>query len=266
VNVDESAALRDAARELADLAGAVAMARWREHLAGGALRIERKADGSPVSNADREAEEAARAWLSRRFPDDGIVGEELGRSREGARRVWYVDPIDGTKSFLAGVPLWGTLVAVVEGEQVLAGAAAFPATGAWICGAPGAGATTDAGPARVSALDVLAEATVLTTDERFPDALHCAPRWRALADRARIARTWGDAFGYYLVATGRAELMTDGRASPWDVACWKPIIEEAGGIMTDWKGAPTVFGDGAIATNRALGGELRAVLQVGTAR
>lgn len=254
----------EAARELASVTGAVALSHWNDHLRGRQLAVERKADGSPVSSADRAAEEAARAWLARRFPDDGVLGEELGESRPGARRRWCIDPIDGTKSFLAGVPLWGTLIAVVEGDVVLAGAAAFPATGAWIAAAPGEGCVSENGPAAVSEVAVVEEATVLTTDERFPDALACAPRWRELAAASRIARTWGDAFGYYLVAIGRAELMTDGRLAPWDAACWKPIVEEAGGVFTDWNGRPTAFGDGAIATNAAIAVDLRDRLGVPT--
>ncbi len=256
--------LMDAARELALVAGGVALARWHDHLAGRSLAVERKADGSPVSNADREVEHVAREWLSRRFPQDGVVGEELGALRPDARRVWVIDPIDGTKSFLGGVPLWGTLIAVAEGEVVLAGAAAFPATGGWIAAAPGEGCESDAGPARVSSIATLDEATVLTTDERFPDALHCVAPWRELAVGARIARTWGDAFGYYQVAIGRAEVMTDGRLAAWDAACWKPIIDEAGGVFTDWKGVSTGFGEGAIATNAALATDVRDRLGVPT--
>jgi len=254
--------LLEAARELALLAGSVALVRYHDHLRGRPLRVERKADGSPVSSADREVEHIARDWLGRHFPEDGVVGEELGAVRPEARRVWCIDPIDGTKSFLGGAPLWGTLVAVAEGETVLAGAAAFPATGAWIAAAPGEGCECESGPARVSELASLEEATVLTTDKRFPNALHCVEPWRKVAGAARIARTWGDAFGYYLVATGRAELMTDGRLASWDAACWKPIIDEAGGVFTDWKGESTGFGEGAIATNTALATDVRERLGV----
>lgn len=256
--------LLEAARELALLTGAVALRRYREHLRGDRLAVETKSDGSPVSNADREAEQAARDWLATRFPDDGILGEELGASRPDAKRVWCIDPIDGTKSFLGGAPLWGTLVAIVEGPDVLAGAAAFPATDAWIAAAPGAGCSCEAGTARVSAIARLGLATVLTTDERFPDALDCVDPWRRVAAEARVARTWGDAYGYYLVATGRAELMTDGRLAAWDAACWKPIVEEAGGVFTDWHGEATALGQGAIATNAALASILRAHLGVPT--
>jgi len=254
--------LLEAAQDVARIAGGVALAHYREHLRGGDVGVEKKGDGSPVSRADRDAERAARERIAQRFPEDGILGEELGETRPGARRRWIIDPIDGTKSFLAGVPLWGTLVAILEGDEVLAGAAAFPATDAWIAAARGEGCFTDAGRARVSDVASLEGATVLTTDDRFPDAPSCVTPYRELASTVRIARSWGDAYGYFLVASGRAELMTDGRLSPWDIACFQPIVEEAGGVLTDWEGERTVFGRGAIATNAALSSTLRTHLGV----
>jgi histidinol-phosphatase len=252
----------EAAIECARVMGDVALRAFASHRRSKSLVVETKADGSPVSSADREAEEAARAFLAARFPNDGVLGEELGLTQPDARRRWCLDPIDGTKTFLRGVPLWGSLVALVEGERVLAGAAAFPATSELVAAAPGAGVTTDGVGAGVSSIAMLSEATVLTTDERFPDAPECEVPWRALARRAKVARTWADCYGYYLVATGRAELMTDGRLSPWDAACFQPIIEESGGVFTDWDGLPTGFGRGAIATNAALASEARRVLGV----
>jgi len=120
------------AAELARLTGDVALRHYHSRLV-----VETKADGSPVTAADRAAEEAARSWVRRFFPDDGILGEELGEERVGARRRWVIDPIDGTKSFVRGVPLWGSLVALCEGDTVLAGAAYFPAINELIAAAPG---------------------------------------------------------------------------------------------------------------------------------
>src|SRR5690606_16690957 len=114
--------------------GAVALQHYRSLLA-----VETKADGSPVTIADRDAESAAREWLATRFPDDGVLGEELGELVGTSGRRWIIDPIDGTKSFVRGVPLWGSLVALVEGERVLAGAACFPAVNETIAAAPGEG-------------------------------------------------------------------------------------------------------------------------------
>jgi histidinol-phosphatase len=195
-----------------------------------------------------------------RFPQDGILGEELGEERPGALRRWIIDPIDGTKSFVRGAPLWGSLVALCEGERVLAGAAYFPAVDELVAAAPGAGCWWNGSRCRVSSVSVLAEATVLTTDERFPERPDRAAGWQALSHAASVSRTWGDCFGYLLVATGRAEAMCDGMMSVWDAAALQPIIEEAGGVFTDWLGAPTAFGGSAVATNRLLADDVRALL------
>ena len=243
------------AAELARITGTVALRHYRTN-----LTVETKADGSPVTVADRAAETAARAWVQSRFPQDGVLGEELGEERPGAARRWIIDPIDGTKSFVRGAPLWGSLVALCEGERVLAGAAYFPALDELVAAAPGAGCWWNGSRCRVSSVGILADATVLTTDERFSERPERAMEWRALARAASVSRTWGDCFGYLLVATGRAEVMCDGTMSVWDAAALQPIIEEAGGVFTDWLGVPTAFGGSAVATNRLLADEVRAVL------
>ncbi len=248
-------ALLDAAAELARLAGGKAMAHYRPGLA-----VDWKADGSPVTLADREAEAFARAWLAARFPGDAVLGEELGAAGEpGAARRWVIDPVDGTTSFIRGVPLWGTLVAVMEGGDVLAGAAAFPACSEWIAAARGEGAGWNGARARVSDVASLAGATLTATGTRFEDATREA-RWNALAARAGLVRTWGDCFGYLMVASGRAEVMMDPRLHVWDAAAVMVVVEEAGGAFTDWTGARTAAGAGGIATNGALAAQVRAAL------
>ena len=243
------------AAELARITGTVALRHYRTN-----LTVETKADGSPVTIADRAAETAARAWVQSRFPQDGVLGEELGEERPGAARRWVIDPIDGTKSFVRGAPLWGSLVALCEGDRVLAGAAYFPAVDELLAAAPEAGCWWNGSRCQVSSVATLADATVLTTDERFPDRPERAAGWRSLAAAASISRTWGDCFGYLLVATGRAEVMCDGTLSVWDAAALQPIIEEAGGVFTDWLGVPTAFGGSAVATNRLLADQARAAL------
>jgi histidinol-phosphatase len=243
------------AAELARITGTVALRHYRTN-----LTVETKADGSPVTIADRAAETAARAWVQSRFPQDGVLGEELGEERSGAARRWVIDPIDGTKSFVRGTPLWGSLVALCEGDRVLAGAAYFPAVDELVAAAPGAGCWWNGSRCRVSSVAALSDATVLTTDERFPDRPERAAGWRSLAASASISRTWGDCFGYLLVATGRAEVMCDGTLSVWDAAALQPIIEEAGGVFTDWLGVPTAFGGSAVATNRVLAQQARTLL------
>ena len=252
---DSPRTLLDAAAELARAAGAKALA----HYAPG-IAVDLKADGSPVTRADREAEQFAREWLSTRFPGDAILGEEFGAAGvAGAGRRWVIDPVDGTKSFVKGVPLWGTLVAVMEGEEVIAGAAAFPACGEWIAAARGEGAWWNGARTRVSDVAGLADATLTSTGTSFEDPVR-ESRWNALAARGGIVRTWGDCFGYLMVATGRAEVMMDPRLNVWDAASVMVIVEEAGGAFTDWHGARTPSGLGGIATNAALGPGVRAAL------
>lgn len=241
--------------EAARIAGEVALRHFRTGLA-----VEQKSDGSPVTAADREAERAVREWIERRFPGDAVLGEEYGATGEETARRWLVDPIDGTKSFVAGVPLWGSLVAVLERQDVVAGAIHCAAAGELVVAAIGAGCWWNGARARVSEVRELAQATVLTTDDRFPDRPERRARWGYLAERARIARTWGDCFGYLLVATGRAEVMVDDRMNPWDSAPLLPIITEAGGSLTDWRGQPTAFGGDTIATNAALAQLARGIL------
>jgi len=250
-----------AVAEVARLTGKAALKHFRTTLA-----VETKGDGSPVTIADREAEQVARAWIGKKFKQDAILGEEFGGAATSAGRRWIIDPIDGTKSFVRGVPLWGTLIAVCDGTDVLAGAAYYPATGELICAAPGEGCWWNESRCAVSTVSVLRDATALTTDTRFKDQLSRGDGWRDLADQVFLARSWGDAYGYLLVATGRAEVMIDPVMNPWDAAPFLPIISEAGGVFTDWSGQRTAFGGNAVATNAALAVDIRATLGAGAAR
>jgi histidinol phosphatase-like enzyme (inositol monophosphatase family) len=243
------------AAELAKLAGDIAIKHYRS-----GLTVEWKADGSPVTMADRAAETAAREWVNKYFPEDGLLGEEFGEDRPGAKRRWIIDPIDGTKTFVRGTPLWGSLVALCEGERVLAGAAYFPAIGESIAAAPGAGCWWNGSRTSVSTVDAMSRAMVLITDDRCRERPEFRDSYERVAEAAMISRTWGDCFGYLLVATGRAEAMFDSVMSPWDAAALQPIIEEAGGVFTDWSGKPTAFGGSSVATNAALSDTIRELL------
>lgn len=253
--------LLEAVDTVARLAADTAMRWYRRGVA-----VDTKADGSPVTDADRAAESAARAWITERFPLDGIVGEEFGVERPDAPRRWFVDPIDGTKSFVRGVPLWGSLVGVVEGDTVLAGAVCCPASDDAVIAARGGGAWHNGVRCHVSPTAQLAEATVLVTDERaYGDAVKRAS-WQRLAQAAGIARSWGDCYGYVLVATGRADAMVDPKMNPWDAAAVLPIIEEAGGVFTSYAGDRTAFGGDVIATNAALAATVRDTMGIGAVR
>jgi histidinol-phosphatase len=216
------------------------------------LAVELKSDASPVTIADRQAEELLRRRIAEKFPDDAILGEEFGEQLGTSGYRWILDPIDGTKSFVHGVPLYGTLVAVEHGERSVIGVIYMPALDEGVHAAVGLGAwhvrsNATPQPARVSNVATLRESLLLSSEIRFPE-----PRQQALLDlvqSTRINRTWGDCYGYLLVATGRAEVMLDPIMALWDVACLQPILEEAGGTLTDWQGNSTIYSAEAIATN-----------------
>jgi histidinol phosphatase-like enzyme (inositol monophosphatase family) len=245
----------DAVAELASLAGRFAMSHYGKDVA-----VDVKDDGSPVTIADRGAEELARKWIEKRFPDDGILGEEFGDVRPEARRRWIIDPIDGTKSFIRTVPLWGTLIAVTEDESVLAGCAYFPVVDETVVAGLGEGCFWNGSPCRVSSQRIMAQSTVCITDDRFAERPDRAAAWHRLASKAGVVRTWGDCYGYLLLATGRADVMVDDVVSPWDAAALFPIVTEAGGTFTDWRGHATAFGGDIIATNFALAQPVRDIL------
>jgi histidinol-phosphatase len=253
----ERASLLEAAAEVARIAGTAALRYFKSN-----LTVETKGDGSPVTIADRAAEDAARSWIAARYPRDGIEGEEYGRTDGTSGRRWILDPIDGTKAFVRGVPLWGSLVAVCEGNDVVAGAANFPAVGEELVAATGLGAWWNGVRCRVSSIGSMREATVVATNPQFRLTPDLKPRWDRLAAAAGVARGWGDCYGYLLVATGRAEVMVDGSMADWDAAALYPIIVEAGGVFSDLSGRATPFGKSAVATNAALAEQSRMLLGV----
>jgi len=253
--MNERTLLLEAVADVAKLAGGIAHSYFKS-----SVSIVTKADGSPVTIADQSAEEAAREWIAQRFPNDDIVGEEMGHVDRGAARRWLIDPVDGTKTFVAGVPLWGTLIGIVERDEIVAGAAFFPALDELVCAGPELGCWWNGVRAHVSTVNQLEKAAVLTTDEQFRAAPNRKSAWELLASRAKMSRTWGDCYGYLLVATGRAEVMIDAKLAAWDAAAFVPIIAEAGGVFTDWSGVTTAFGGSAIATNAALANEARSLL------
>ena len=223
------------------------------------IAVERKADESPVTIADRDAETKLRDLIVARFPDDGIVGEEHGDKVGTTGRRWIVDPIDGTKSFVCGVPLYGVMVGVeVDGDPAV-GVVHFPALNEMICAGKGLGCTWNGRVARVSAVSDMKDATVLLTD-----SVHLHGRDEAIAricSRAKLVRGWGDCYGYMLVATGRAEVMLDPVMNVWDCAALAPILREAGGTFTTWTGEATIWGDEAIGTNGALFEDVMALIE-----
>jgi len=216
------------------------------------VAVERKADDSPVTVADRSAELRLREMIRGRFPDDAILGEEHGEVEGSSGRRWIIDPIDGTKSFIHGVPLYGVMMGVEIDGAPAVGVVNMPALNEMVCAAKGLGCTWNGRPARVSAVSEMVEAVVLCTD--FEDIYRHGKgdAYHRLRDEARFVRGWGDCYGHVLVATGRAEVMLDPVMNVWDCAALPPILEEAGGTFTDWTGVATIWGGDAVATNGAL--------------
>lgn len=215
------------------------------------VEVEWKSDQTPVSVADREAERRLRSRIEERFPDHGILGEEFGAVRADASYRWILDPIDGTQSFIRGVPLWGVMVGLEKDGEPVVGVLHFPALTETVWARSRGGTWWNGKRARVSTVARLDEATLCTTDLRLfePQGLQAYERLRA---RVKLDRTWGDCYGHALVATGRADIMLDPILSEWDASPLLPILEEAGGRFSDWQGVRTVRGGNAISTNGLL--------------
>ena len=222
-----------------------------------------KADGSYVTIADRQAEEYLRRQIAERFPDDAVLGEEEGESQGKSGRRWIVDPIDGTFAFVHGVPFYGVLIALEIEEEMMVGVINIPALGEIVSAAKGVGCFFNGEPARVSTTSKLEDALLLCTDFSACERYGFGRAAELLQARAKTSRTWGDCYGYVLVATGRADVMLDPVMNLWDCAALLPIIEEAGGTFTDWRGVRTAAGGNSIATNGLLFDEVMRMIEPG---
>jgi histidinol phosphatase-like enzyme (inositol monophosphatase family) len=213
-----------------------------------------------VTQADLETEELLRRRIAARFPEDAIVGEEGGETPGSTGRRWIIDPIDGTYSFVHGVPFYGVLLGVeVEGEPAV-GVINLPALGEIVYAAKGLGCFWNGEPSRVSATERLDDALLLSTDFGSCARHGFGAAAEALQGRAAMRRTWGDCYGYALVATGRADVMLDPALNVWDCAALLPILEEAGGTFTDWQGRRSIHTGNGVATNGTLFGEVMRII------
>ena len=246
--------LLEIAVDAAWLAGRSTLAHFQTGVA-----VDIKADDSPVTVADRGAERLLRELIGSRFPDHDILGEEFGAGDRNSEFRWVLDPIDGTKSFIRGVPLYGVLVALEVSGTPRLGVAHFPALNETVAAAEGCGCWWNGRRARVSAVATLGEAAVGYSDTRMlQDRL--GERWPALQHATAVQRGWGDCYGHCLVATGRLDVMLDPVMSPWDCSALLPILREAGGTCTDWTGRSRVDGGDAFSTNGRLFDIVRAWL------
>ncbi|MGL6226032.1 MAG: histidinol-phosphatase [Thermoguttaceae bacterium] len=222
------------------------------------LPVERKSDNSPVTEADRGAELHLRKRIAEQFPDDAILGEEFPEQSGKSGFRWILDPIDGTKSFIHGVPIYSTLIGLEHEHECVVGIIAIPALREMIWAEKGQGAwfetPRNAEPiqARVSPTARLEEACFLTSEVLTFVQCGRDSLYNELQRRTLLTRTWGDAYGYYLVATGRADLMIDPQLSLWDAGPLLVILEEAGGCFTDWSGNRTIYSEEGVASNGHL--------------
>jgi histidinol-phosphatase len=229
------------------------------------LAVELKRDSSPVTAADRGAEELLRAKIGEAFPGDGILGEEFGETPATTGYRWILDPLDGTKPFVHGVPLFGTLMGLEhEGRPVL-GVCRFPALGEVVYAAEGQGAwwqigTAEPRRAQVSTVGRLEQALFCFTDIAGYHTIGRFDAFDRLSRTCPVARGWGDSYGHALVATGRAEVMVDPLLNAWDAAPLLPILKEAGGCFTSWTGEPTIHAGNGVSVNAALRDEVLQVL------
>ena len=214
------------------------------------LDTDRKGDNTPVTIADKEAERKLRQLIQARFPEHGIIGEEFETVTGNGRFNWLLDPIDGTKSFVSGVPLYSTLVALLQDGEPLLGIIHMPALNETIYALRGEGCYWNGRRAYTSNVSQLSQARLLVSGLNYFGSKQAA--WERLVQATYIQRTWGDAYGYALVATGRADIMLDPALSPWDAGPLRVIMEEAGGTFTDWHGQAATLASEGIATNGPL--------------
>jgi histidinol-phosphatase len=221
------------------------------------LSVETKRDTSPVTAADREAEALIRTNIVREFPGDGVMGEELGTFPSSNGFNWILDPVDGTKSFIHGVPLFGTLIGLELDKRLVLGVCRFPALNEVVYAQQGEGAWWQMGsgqeqPARVSRVVRISQSLLCVTTISGFERIGRYETFEKLRSSVKLTRGWGDCYGHILVATGRAEVMVDPLMNPWDAAALVPILREAGGHFLDWQGRDSIYSGNGVSVNDAL--------------
>ena len=242
-----------------------------KHFRNQSLKVVRKGDGSPLTIADQEAETFLREEIGRAFPGDGIVGEEFGATEGTSGFNWILDPIDGTKSFICGVPLYGTMVAVEQiGDsgvrQSVIGSVYLPGIDEGIFASTGQGAWYFQGDrpevrARVSKTKKVEDAVLVTSEVETFGERDAADVYQRLAQSVYFTRTWGDVYGYLLVATGQVDVMIDPILNVWDAAAVEPIVREAGGRFSDWSGASSIDSGDSVGSNGLFHDEILKLLR-----
>lgn len=246
--------LLDAAVEIAKIGGQHTLKYFKKD-----FEVISKADDSPVTIADRETEQIIREEILKRYPDHGIIGEEYGRTNDDSNVQWVLDPIDGTKSFIHGVPFYTTLIGIMIDNEPIIGVINAPALDEICAAAIGHGATLNGKPCHVRNTEKLADSTFLVTEiKRFQDN-GLEPQFQELMAKTKLHRTWGDAYGHMMVAIGRADVMFDPILNIWDAAALLPVVKESGGIFSDMNGDETIHTGNGFSTNKALYPQVKAI-------
>lgn len=215
------------------------------------LEVLSKSDDTPVTAADRETERMIRDAIQTLYPEHGIMGEEFGETNSSASLQWVIDPIDGTKTFAAGSPLFGTMIALLQDGEPIFGCLNYPAIHKRLSG-DNQRAFCNTRPIAARSGISLSDAIVLTTDQQSVAKYQNGAAFADLLGKTKFCRTWGDCFGYYLVATGKADIMLDPILNPWDIMALVPVLRGAGAVITDWHGGNPAKGESCIASNPDL--------------
>lgn len=219
------------------------------------IHIDEKENKTPVTAADKEAEKVIRGIIEKRFPDHGIIGEEFGNKNEKAEYVWVIDPIDGTLAFIHGVPLFVTLIALLKNGEPILGAIHQPIA-KLLCDGNNQEAWLNNEPVRMRQFSGFSQATLLCTDMINIGRFHNKAAFDELVSKVKLFRTWGDGFGYLLLASGKADIMLDARMAPWDILPVIPVVRGAGAAISSFSGQNAVISDSAICAHPSIHGEI----------
>jgi len=223
------------------------------------VSVESKADNSPVTVADKKAEEVMRELITKHYPTDGIFGEEFGETNKDSEYTWILDPIDGTKSFICGAYSFGTLIGLLKNGEPILGVYNHPILNDFLIGDNSETRIND-NKTSIRNCDDLSKAILLTTDHLNIEKYQNSEKFNNLIKKVKLYRNWGDCYGYYLLSTGFVDIMIDPIMSPWDLLPLIPIINGAGGIITDYQGKDPTKGKSAIASVKRIHSEIISIL------
>ncbi|MFH1197455.1 MAG: histidinol-phosphatase [bacterium] len=252
--MDELTTIKNFSRVLAEESGKIIRQYFRSEIA-----VESKADESPVTIADKKAEEEMRELIMKEFPTHGIIGEEFGNHNESAEYKWVLDPIDGTKSFICGAVTFGTLIALMKNGKPILGVINQPVLNEFLIG-DNLTSELNGKLVQVRECSNLSSAVLLTTDHLNIDQFQNLTKFENLMRKVKLYRQWGDCYGYYLLATGYADIMIDPIMSLWDLMALIPVVKGAGGVITDYRGNDAVKGNSIVASGGKIHREVIKIL------